>query len=251
MEGRVLEPLGLGATGFEPARPARGHNQVAPGADEHRPVDDRYPRVRRPSGGLWSSVADLLRFARHQLGGPGPLTPESITEMQRQQAATVDGGYGLGWQLREGRGRRFVEHTGSAAGFQSLLTLAPDDGIAFAALTNSSRGNAVIRELLEHLELAPQTLPDAPLEPAGLAVVAGRYHGQGVELEFVPEDGRLRVELTELDPFTGETLTYPSVRARSIGPRAFEIVDGEWRGERFDFPRDGFVCMGSLAARIE
>jgi len=31
----------------------------------------------------------------------------------------------------------------------------------------------------------------------------------------------------------------------------FEIVDGEWRGDRFDFPRPGFVCMGSLAMRIE
>src|SRR5437868_6603835 len=83
MRTRVLDPLGLRLTGFEAERPARGHDQVEPGAAEHATTAKTYPRVRRPSGGLWSSVADLLRFAAHHLGGPGPLTPASIAEMQR------------------------------------------------------------------------------------------------------------------------------------------------------------------------
>ena len=59
----VLEPLGLEATGFAvPARPARGHIQE--GESGHRPVAiDRYPAARWPSGGLWSTAGDLLRFA--------------------------------------------------------------------------------------------------------------------------------------------------------------------------------------------
>jgi len=35
------------------------------------------------------------------------------------------------------------------------------------------------------------------------------------------------------------------------GEREFEVVDAEWRGERLTFPRDGFVCVGVLAARTE
>jgi CubicO group peptidase (beta-lactamase class C family) len=251
MRTRVLEPLGLRATAFTATGAARGHNQIEPGADEHRPVEDRYPRVRRPSGGVWSSVDELLRFGAHHLVGPGPLTPDSIAEMQRPHAPLAGGASGLGWLLSGTRGRPTVEHTGSAAGYQSLLVLVPDDQLAFVGLTNSSRGGAAIRDVLAHLDLAPVAVPDAPLAPDRLAAFAGRYAGQGIELEFVPEDGHLRVELAEFDPFRGETQQYPSVRARPVGEREFEIVDGEWRGERFDFPRDGFVCMGTLAARIE
>jgi CubicO group peptidase (beta-lactamase class C family) len=253
MRAGVLEPLGLGATGFgvEADERATGHKQVEPGADEHRPVEDVYPRVRRPSGGLWSSVDDLLRFAAHHLGGPGPLTAESIAEMQRPRVAGPGFRCGLGWFVTENRGRPAVEHAGSAAGYQSLLVLVPNEQRAFVGLANSSRGGAAIRDVLEPLGLAPREAPDVELRRDALAAFAGRYHGQGVELEFVPENGGLRVELTELDPFSGETQVYPSVRARPIGAREFEIADGEWRGERFDFPRERIVCMGSLAVRVE
>ncbi len=251
MRARVVEPLGLDATTFDGVGVARGHNQVAPGADEHVPVDDNYPRVRRPSGGLWSSVDDLLRFADHHLGGPGPLTPESIAEMQRPLVAGPGFEYGLGWFITDIRGRVSVEHSGSAAGYQSLLVLVPSEGAAFAALANSSRGGAAIRDVLERLGLAPDDPPDVSLSPDQLAAFAGRYEGQGVEIELVPADGRLRVAMTELDPFSGERQVYPGVTARPIGEREFEIVDGEWRGERFGFPRDDIVTMGSIAVRVE
>ena len=54
-------------------------------------------------------------------------------------------------------------------------------------------------------------------------------------------DGGLRVERTEIDPFSQEAVVLPAMRARPIGESEFEIVDGEWRGDRFDFPRPGFV----------
>jgi CubicO group peptidase (beta-lactamase class C family) len=251
LNARVLVPLGLTATDFEPEHAARGHNQIEPGADEHRPVDHAYPRVRRPSGGLWSSVEDLLRFAAHHLGGPGPLSAESVTEMQQPQIEAPGGGYGLGWWLRRSGGHQIVEHAGSAAGYQSLLLLVPEERVGFAALTNSSRGSAAIRELLERLGLAQDELPDAPLSAERLDAFVGSYTGQGVELDVAREDGRLRVQQTDFDPFTKENVVYPPVLARPVGEREFEIVDGEWRGERFTFPRDGFVCMTVLAARSE
>jgi CubicO group peptidase (beta-lactamase class C family) len=251
LHARVILPLQLDSTGFEPDRAARGHNQVQPGSDEHRPVDDDYPRVRRPSGGLWSSVFDLLRFAKHHLGGPGPLTEDSRAETQTRQVPTGSGAYGLGWMLHESRGRRVVEHPGSAAGYQSLLRLVPSENVAFAGLTNSSRGAAALRDILERLGLGREKAPDFSLPPEALAALAGRYEGQGIELELAPEDGGLRVQMKKFDPFTDDTEVYPSVRARPIGRTEFEIVDREWRGDRFDFPRDGVVNIGLLAARVE
>ena len=252
LRSRVLEPLSLEATGFEPARPpARGHNQARPGGDLHRPAPDTYPRVRRPSGGLWSSVGDLLRFAAHHLGGPGPLTPESIAELQRPQVATGSEAYGLGWSLSERAGRRAVEHAGSAAGYQSLLLLVPDEEFAFAGLTNSSRGQGALRDVLEELGLGRAEAPATSLTRAELAALAGRYRGQGIELELRSEAAHLRVELSEADPFTGETRVYPSVRARPLAGREFEFVEGDLRGERFDFPRAGIVRLGTIAVRVE
>src|SRR5919201_211580 len=250
MRANVLEPLGLAATTFEPERAARGHNQVEPGSDEHRPVEDAYPRVRRPSGGLWSSVEDLLRFAAHHLGGPGPLSADAVAAMQRRQVDAPGGAYGLGWALRDTGGRRIIEHSGSAAGFESLLLLVPEERVAFAALANSSRGSAAMRGILERLRLAHEELPEFPLPVETLNAFTGRYAGPGLELEVAGEDGRLRIRQTDFDPFTRENVVYPPVLARPVGEREFEIVDGEWRGERFTFPRPGFVCMTVLAARV-
>ncbi len=241
MTTRVIEPLGLASTGFEADDPARGHEQVEPGADEHAPAETWYPPGRTASGGLWSSVPDLLRFAVHHLGAPGPLTAPSIAEMQRACSYGPGFSYGLGWFLKGRQGHGAVEHPGSVLGFQSLLTLVPEERVAFASLTNSSRGFAAIRDMLREIGLGDDETPT--VESADLARFAGRYRGQESMVELTPEDGGLRVERTEIDPFSRQATVLPTVRARPIGEREFEIVDGEWRGDRFDFPRPGFVCM--------
>jgi CubicO group peptidase (beta-lactamase class C family) len=251
MATRVLDPLALQATGFEAERPAQGHEQTVPGGDEHRPVDREFPRARRPSGGLWSSVADLLRFGSHHLGAPGPLGAAAIAELQRPYIAGPGFRSGLGWFLTRRAGRATVEHPGSAGGYQTLLLLVPDERFAFAALSNSTRGRAAIRDVLERLGLGPKPRPDRRLSREELVVFAGRYVGQRFELELTPDDGWLRVESTEVDPITGEKRVNPSLRARPVDDREFEIVDGDDRGDRFNFPRVGFVCTPTLAIRVE
>jgi CubicO group peptidase (beta-lactamase class C family) len=260
MRTRVIEPLGLASTGFEADEPARGHEQVEPGADEHVPAGTWYPRGRTASGGLWSSVPDLLRFAQHHLGdagsrasesrdllsgvasdASGPLTASSIAEMQRAYSSGPGFRYGLGWFLKRRQGHDAVEHPGSVLGFQSLLTLVPEERAAFASLTNSSRGSAAIRNIVSAIGLGEDETPT--VESADLARFAGRYRGQEGVVELTPENGGLRVERTEIDTFTQEPMVLPAVRARPVGETEFEIVDGEWRGERFDFPRPGFVCI--------
>lgn len=251
MQARVLAPLGLGSTSFEAVNAARGHEQLAPGSDEHRPVVDTYPRVRRASGGLWSNVADLLRFGEHHVGGPGPLTPESVAALKAPQIPLPGGSYGIGWFLREGRGVRTAEHMGSAAGFQSLLIVAPEQRTVFAALTNSSRGSAAIRDVVDSLGLGVVSPPEVALTAEELDRFTGRYAGQGIRLDVARADGGLRVQAGELNPFTNEVLEFPRLDARAVGKQEFEITTGEWAGDRFDFPRDGFARMTVLAQRVE
>jgi CubicO group peptidase (beta-lactamase class C family) len=249
MHMRVLQPLGLPSTGFEADEPARGHEQVEPGANEHTPAATWYPPGRTASGGLWSSVPDLLRFADHHLGAPGPLSVSSVAEMQRPCSYGPGFRYGLGWFLRRRQGHDAVEHPGSVLGYQSLLMLVPEERVAFASLTNSSRGHAAIRDILREISLGEEEA--ATVDSADLGRFAGRYRGQEGAVELTPENGRLRVERTEIDPFSQEPMVLPAVRARQIGETEFEIVNGEWSGERFDFPRPGFVCIGLRLLQAE
>ncbi|HEY5057430.1 MAG TPA: serine hydrolase domain-containing protein, partial [Gaiellaceae bacterium] len=110
MRARILEPLGLAATGYaEPAAPARGHLQEGATGQRAWP-HDAYPPGRRPSGGLWSTAGDLLRFAAHHLGGPGPLTDEARAAMRQPQSQALGAGYGLGWWSRNAGGRPALDH---------------------------------------------------------------------------------------------------------------------------------------------
>jgi CubicO group peptidase (beta-lactamase class C family) len=250
MRVRVTEPLGLESTAFDAADRATGHEPVDPDSDEHRPVEDSYPRSRRPSGGLWSTVADLLRFARHHLGGPGPLTEESRAEMQRPASTGPGFDYGLGWFLTRCSGRLGVEHSGSAFGYQSQLVLVPDDGVALAALTNSSRGALAIDDLRVALGLARDAPETVTLDDERLGRFAGRYRGFGFELEVRPDRGGVSVVYTQLSPLGGVS-RYAAAHARAIGEREFEVVEGANRGDRFDFPRDGLVRFGAIGSRVE
>ena len=243
MQSRVLEPLALASTGFDAEDGVPGHYQ-APGSNEHRRAETEYPVARRPSGGLWSSVGDLLRFAEHHL------TADPLAVLRRPTASLPGCRHGLGWLLTERGGRQVVEHAGSVAGYQSLLVLVPDERFAFAALTNSSRGSAAIRDLLDGLSLSPPVREDVPLEPRELEAFAGRYAAPGVRTSVERVASNLKLTLSERDPLTRQIVEFPPLVARPVGPREFEVVDGEWRGEIFGFPRDGFLSFGVLSRRV-
>jgi hypothetical protein len=173
-----------------------------------------------------------------------------VQELQRPVVAGPGFQHGLGWFLQERGGRASVEHTGSVAGYQSLLLLLPGEGLGFAALTNSSRGGAAIRDLLDRLGLFPPVLEDFPLGPEKLAPLVGRYEAPGVRVELAPEGQHLRLQYSERDALTREWHTYPAVRLRPVGEREFELAEGEWRGERLGFPRDDLVSFGVVAHRV-
>lgn len=247
---RVLDPLGLADTDFEPRGPAAiGHAQ-SPGSTEPRVRRHSYPRVRRPSGGLYSTVSDLLRFAAHHLGGPGPLSADSTRAMQIPQVEVPPGGYALGWSTRSVGGREVVEHGGSVLAFESLLLLVPAETLALAVLTNSSRGDVAIRGVLETLGLARDEPPSIPLEADELRSLAGSYRAQGGEVTVTALEDGLRLRIVEIDPF-GDRLEHPPLRMEPIDLREFVVRDGDLRGERVDFPGPRWLRVGGvLAERI-
>jgi CubicO group peptidase (beta-lactamase class C family) len=251
LRARVLEPLGLAATGFgEPE--ARGHVQPEPGRQRHEPLDDRsYPRARRPSGGLVSTAGDLLRFAAFHLGEP------RLAELRRASTTTATGSYGLGWAHEAVGGADLWFHLGTFGGFQSVLALLPAQDAAFVVLANGDAGDAVRRELTDHLldELAGarrDPVPTLPVASEELELLAGRYASGQLDATVTVDADGLLVDGAALD-YAGGRTPLPRLAARPVAPRTFAVVGGQWDGDRFDFvPAAGpprFLRFAALVPR--
>jgi hypothetical protein len=68
--------------------------------------------------------------------------------------------YGLGWFLRDYRGRKMVYHTGVLAGYVSRTTLIPDLNLGIVVLTNAEEEGAhaaVTQTILDQYFQAPET----------------------------------------------------------------------------------------------
>ena len=255
MRARILEPLGLAETGYEePSGAARGHEQE--GETGHRAVPvDVYPAERRPSGGLWSTVGDLLRFAAHHLGGPGPLAEEARAAMREPRSRALGAGYGLGWWARDAGGRPALDHEGSVAGYQSLLLLVPEDGLALVVLTNSWRGSGLVRRVVEQLGLGVT----APSVPGGVGSrdvlpkdVAGRYALESAEAVVEASRDGLLVEEADVDPVTRARIAAPRYPVGPLGGGVFGAAGGLLMSHRLDFPRAGFARIGWIVLpRVE
>jgi CubicO group peptidase (beta-lactamase class C family) len=224
---RILRPLGLEATSFgEPALEGTGPEveNVA------------YPRARRPSGGLVSNVADLLRFGTRVLTEP---------RLRIVLGKPVRGVYGLGLAGERVGGVEVWGHTGSYGGFQCSLLTIPDRDAVFVGLTSSSLGakalydveNEFFRRVLGAERAVP---PTVELSEAERDAFSGRYANSDGWYEVAAAIDGVVVAFDD-----GE------YAARAIGERTFEIVEGNRIRERFDFPLEAFGRFGSrLAERI-
>ena len=228
---RILRPLGLDATSFdgEPDVPGTG-----PDAEE-----DPYPRARRPSGGLISNVADLLSFGRHHLDAPG------AARMRIVHGKPIGGVYGLGLGGERIGGVDVWGHAGSYGGYQSQLLVVPDRDVVFVGLTNGSRGRQALREIEDAFfeALVGQkraTRETVELPEDELEAFAGTYANSDAWSEVAAIPGGLLLTSDEIE-----------MPARPIGERTFEIREGDFERDRFDFPLEGFGRFGGrLAERV-
>lgn len=229
LTSRVLRPFGLDATSFDGAElPGSG-----PGS-----IEGPYPRARRPSGGLVSNVADLLRFGRRLLGDP------AFARMAAPRAKSARGVYGLGLRGERIGGLDVWGHGGSWGGYESSLKLVPDRDLVLVGLTSSGRGRQALRDVeddaFERLLGARRRVPaSVELGADELASFAGSYAGSTGWTEVAVSVEGLRVTQDE-----------GSFTARAIGPQTFEITSGDRSRDRFDFPLDAFVRFGSLQERV-
>jgi CubicO group peptidase (beta-lactamase class C family) len=241
---RLLEPLGLERTTFEPAPPTAEPYLVDPYSDAVRPEQSLIKGAFAAAGSLWSTTADLGRWGTFLVeGAEGVLARETAEEMGRFQAMSDleqwKLGWGLGVMLLREDDRIFVGHGGAMPGFLAGLAVSPKERAGAVVLVNSGAG-VKVDELLR--KLAVKTAEAYPAEPAPweaadrvppeLEPLLGRWWTEGSEVVISFRKGALELR----DP-TAPTSVPPSV-FRQEAENRFRGVSGPEEGELLEVVRD-------------
>jgi len=179
---RIFKPLGmmhsnLSVTEFKPSdNYAAAHERLDGKLQviEFDPVDNI-----APAGSINSSAADMAKWVILQLNHG--LLPDGKTRLfsEKQSREMWTGqtvlpindpppqlaalkanfaDYGLGWFLRDYKGRKLVGHTGGVLGAVSRVLLVPEENLGIVILTNAEEG-AAFESIAQHILDAYLSLP--------------------------------------------------------------------------------------------
>ncbi|MES2351310.1 MAG: serine hydrolase [Pseudomonadota bacterium] len=157
---RILAPLGMNGTTTSVAQMLASSNYSAP----HSKINDRNAVVKPMpvenavgAVGINTSAEDIARWMNMLLGGgkledgKQLLSAKQLNEMWSEQtpmrirdpkpalAATRPNfaAYGLGFSLRDYKGRKIAMHGGALQGFYSTVLMVPEEKLGIAILTNA------------------------------------------------------------------------------------------------------------------
>ncbi|WP_432493279.1 serine hydrolase domain-containing protein [Kineococcus gypseus] len=251
---QFLRPLGMARTTTRPQQPAARGFAVHPWADVLLPEPEHDAGAMAPAGQLWSTVADLARWAGVVADGAGVLQPATVEAMRRPQAvddargAAWSTGYGLGLQLWNAAGARAAGHSGSMPGFVAMLRVDVGTGDAVLALTNSTTGFGelpvrLLAALAEAEPAAPRPWRPAPVDADALELVGPWYWGPAPLVLRARGDGSL-----ELSGLAGRARSSRFVRDGAAG--TWRGLDEYYAGELLRVVRsaDGAVSHLDLAS---
>ena len=242
---RVLEPLGLARTGFEPPGPRATGYYVHPWSDGVT-VEPDMP-VEGPTaamGWLWSTVDELAVWGEFLATGSDAVLPRAaLDEMARVRTMVDHDRWEVGWGLGLGLYRRgdrvFAGHGGAMPGFLAAVVVQRAERTGAAVLANTSAGLApetlaldLAREALERLPRTPEVWRPDEGAPPEVAPMLGRWWSEGAELLLTWDRGRLRLEA--LDGVPGRNLSWLTREADD----RWRIVEGRERGELLRVVRD-------------
>jgi D-alanyl-D-alanine carboxypeptidase len=169
---RILTPLGLDHTHYDPARTspgmATGYTSFALGAPEV--VAPEGAGWDGMAGALWSTPTDLVTWDMALVSGK-VLSPASYRTLT-SPARLLDGrstGYGCGEGVNERGTATVLSHGGAVSGFSALNIVVPATHSAVALLTNADFGSLDGLGRTITAKLVPQTAVPTINGPAALA----------------------------------------------------------------------------------
>ena len=251
----VLRPLGMGRTTTRPVPPHADGFAVHPWADVLLPEPEHDAGAMAPAGQLWSTIDDLARWAAFLAGDTGEvLSADALAEMSKPEivddtaGAPWRGGYGLGMQVWNIDGRRFVGHGGSMPGFLAVVRVDAETSDGVVTMTNStaSMNYDLAPDLATILATeeprAPAEWRPAAVPPEALEIAGPWYWGPTPVVIRALRDGWL-----DLRGLLGPAR--PS-RFRPAQDGTWIGLDGYYAGERLRAVRaaDGSVRQLDLAS---
>jgi CubicO group peptidase (beta-lactamase class C family) len=234
----VLEPLGLERTSARPRAPHAGGWAVHPWVDVMLPEPVEDLGRMAPAGQLWSTTADLARFAVFLAEGDDRvLSEETVREMRTpaapaEAADVADGAaYGLGLQIQQRHGRLLAGHSGSLPGFVAGLVCSVADDVAAVVLANCTSGPATFTIAADLVRIVADAEPRIPepwrpmpeADPALLELAGQWYWGTHAFALRLTADG-----LASLGPLSGSGRRS---RFRANGDGTWTGLEGYYAGE--------------------
>lgn len=245
----LLLPLGMTRTTLRPESPAAQGHAVHPLADLVLREPEHDAGAMAPAGQLWSTVADLARWAALVAGRTeGLLAPDTFAEMLEPHAlhdevgAPWTGAHGLGWEIGNVDGVRYAGHGGSMPGFLAGLRVRLDTGDGVVVLMNSTFSTGARSLLTAVHDTLADLAPAAPApwtggtDPTALELV-GPWHWGPAPMTASVRDGRLVI---------GEPGERRGSRFDPVGPDEWVGLDGYYIGEPLRVVRDSRGAVSHL-----
>ncbi|GGJ84049.1 penicillin-binding protein [Streptomyces camponoticapitis] len=274
----VLKPAGLSDTVFGlddvmVRKFAVGYNR---GEDGELRVAQPWKAFREgargdnPGGGIASTVSDLLRWARFQLGdGEGVLPAETLHRMREKtvelRASTLGDAFGICWFLRDVDGVRTIGHGGSGNGQFAELLIVPERNFAVVSLANGGPdgypfNQSVLQWALTHyLGVVDRAPEPVPYEEKRAREAVGHYEIDAMNLDIATDGSRLTLAVgikPEIRAASDADMP-PDYPAAEIGflpgdGDEYIVTEGGLKGQRGYFSRDadGAAVGVDLAGRL-
>jgi D-alanyl-D-alanine-carboxypeptidase/D-alanyl-D-alanine-endopeptidase len=232
LHDRVLAPLHmddtwLQTTARQVADVAAGHN------GDGTPVPEWNFQALAPAGAIRSSLADMLKYLRCNLG-QGPLAKACLFAQQPRDSFPGNQ-IGLIWWTDDTT--KIIHHGGDTAGYHAGIAISPDHTRGAVVLSN---GGTPVEDVAMHVidpSLAMFTPPAiVQLAPSTLDDYVGTYtatEGQRLTFTILRNGDQLRVQLTG-QPFFD---VYPSAKDHFF----YRVVDAQ-----IDFTREASGKVNAL-----
>jgi D-alanyl-D-alanine-carboxypeptidase/D-alanyl-D-alanine-endopeptidase len=196
LQTRVLGPLGMTETAISLSASEQQRFAVGHDAD-NEPVSGWTFEAIAPAGAIRSTIADMLKYVRCNLG-QGPLAKACLFA-QKPRSTFTGNRIGLIWWT--GDVRAIIHHGGDTAGYHASVAIAPDHTKGVVVLTN---GGAAVDDIAVHaidpsLPVAASNFPPVmTLNDATLDSYVGMYEAKAAGLTFaITHVGEsLKVQLT-------------------------------------------------------
>jgi CubicO group peptidase (beta-lactamase class C family) len=171
---KIFVPLGMNHTNTS----ATAFKQSDDWAMPHTKVDGKLQPIpvenldnAGPAGSINSSVADMSKWlllqlnhgkvpgtetqifserASHDMWAQQMIVPVSAAPPEIRNLQAHFAGYGMGWGLRDYKGRKLVGHSGGVAGYVTRVLLVPEENLGVVILTNAEEGGA-FESVLYHI----------------------------------------------------------------------------------------------------